>query len=230
MNNAVQEFLGLIEVDRRLAEHYGEKFDEPPPGASEADIARLESQTGWKFPPSYHEILRVHDGAPLLWGFSFLGAKGPFNRELLEIMKQLAKGYERMIGVGADREDNLRHLERLGGVYVPDQILFGTDRGRGMLVFETLTRGKTGEMGVALCWSDTLPAERFPTLAAFLGHAREELETRLREETATPAPAKKAAAKSKPAAKASSTGKKASAKPKKTTAKASPKPKGRGRA
>lgn len=138
-----------IEVLRRLDDLWDLKHPpHPHPPASAEALAKLGALVPWKFPPSYIQLLRIHDGIDNFYGI---------NGELLSSAQRLTPH---------DFESEWRRSQLL---------FFIMDDDWNAVAFDTTTRNSDGEMEV-LEIAENVDSDRWPSLADFLVGYKHRLE------------------------------------------------------
>ena len=131
-------------------------------------------------PPSYVQFLKRHNGWENAWdGFDVLGVTGKHTdaarediavsvKEETESLAKPPKGVDAR-ELYTKKEDDNRDF-----VYLSNHVIFATNLNGRLGLFDRRTRGKDGEMEVAL-WSHSADVyERFPNFTAFLERALED--------------------------------------------------------
>ena len=165
----------LIELERTICRLEGYRYIEPPPGASDAQIDKFERRFPAKFPPSYREVLKAHDGVPNLWGdFCLIGTVGNYNAKAWKDSRSMMEIDAEETTADLSSEAAIRAYEARGALVLDRHIVIGTDMSRGLLIFNTNTADDSGEMQLVLYRADSFPHRRFRNLDAFLSFCIDE--------------------------------------------------------
>jgi len=126
--------------------------------ATPAAIARHEKALGVRLPPSFRELLRLHNGGEDIWGeLCIVGVPVAANRRLVAALRKQARfdGY-------LDEDDDDDTIEER------DALVFGTDRNRALWLFDKRASGPRGELQVVYMSTPGSVDQRFESLRAFL--------------------------------------------------------------
>lgn len=180
----------IAHMRARLDEIYGfrdatqwephERRTHLPLPASEAAIVAFEARHGIVVPPSYRELLRLHDGWDnALWGTTWRGVDRPYpgEAEVVEAIAGQRASLETELGELTPASIATWEAKHPSHRYLPDMLIVGVDFRGGTWLFDTRKRRDDGELPVGFwtsesgLWFDK--ADRnFPTFAEMLGFLR----------------------------------------------------------
>jgi hypothetical protein len=136
-------------------------------------------------PPSYLQFLKRHNGWENAWdGFDLLGVTGKHTDAAREDIAVSVKEETEALakppkGVNARELYTKKEDDNRDFVYLPNHVIFATNLNGRLGLFDRRTRGRDGEMEVAL-WSHTADVyERFPSFVAFLERALDDTRERI---------------------------------------------------
>lgn len=141
----------------------------PPPGASEAAIVAVERRLGTSLPPSYRELLSLHDGWPQLFaGASLLGVRALARGTFMDVGRLVLDHDEvaETRGAGEDHAAPVGTRGRAGERARRGLVPFGIDAAaETVFAWDMDARAEDGELAVILWTNDIgLRLSGFPEL------------------------------------------------------------------
>jgi hypothetical protein len=158
------------------------------PAVGEDEIESLSIACPVPLPPSYRDFLRISDGCLNFWPqFALLGTKGE-PRKTVEDEVEDARNTQQQYAAGPDGKLTPQSIavfeapaERAQQFFLPNHLVFGTDRGGEFFMFNDSVKPSSGEYEVIHYTYSGGAYYRYPNFHAFLEATIAQLQARIKE-------------------------------------------------
>jgi hypothetical protein len=173
--------LQAIELEKKRDPDHATSYALAGP-ATEQAVKRLEKQNGAAFPESYRQFLRLHNGWREFWpSWSLLGTPSKTNHDLYEDVADVHARLRESLAA-PDQKRLVEQGRHDRNVVLPSHhIVFGTDCGGSLLLFDRDHRGPGGEPEVVWVQYGHHVQCRWADFEAFLENAIETSKEELAE-------------------------------------------------